>query len=142
MKHIFLTVITFLSFSAFSAVTFTTPPVISGGSGNFQISFAVSEYCDVEVAIVKLSDSSVVRHLGAAVLGANPPQPFTPNSLSQTLAWDGNDDRGNVVTTPLTGLSVRVRAGMQISYEQAIGGNPYAFNAQFGINGLFLSQSG
>ncbi|MBL8025031.1 MAG: T9SS type A sorting domain-containing protein [Fibrobacteres bacterium] len=107
-----------------SAVSFTQQPVLTGSSANWTVTFAVNEYTDVEVAIVQLSDSTIVRHLAAGVLGANPPAPLTPNALSQTIPWNGKDDLGNVVKGS---VAVRVRAGMTIKLDKFAGGNPYAF---------------
>lgn len=106
-----ITVILATTLSLYAVPSFTTAPSMVKNGNEWQITFAVSESTDVEVSIVNVRDSGVVRHLAAGLLGANPPAPLTANSLSQSLAWDGKDDFGRVAGNPES-LSVRVRAGM------------------------------
>ena len=49
--------------------------------------------------LVAIEDAKgkVVRHLVAGMLGKNPPAPLQPNSLAQTLTWDGKDDFGKAL---------------------------------------------
>lgn len=120
--------------TAGAALNFITAPQLIKDSGsNWRVEFQVSENTDVEVAIVNKANSTIVRHLAAGVLGANPPAPLTANSLSQTLVWDGKDDFGKAVTIPAASLSVRVRAGMRARFDKVTGGSPYAFNANLGL---------
>lgn len=116
-------------------LTFVRPPSIAYNSSqaNWTLSFEVSESTDVEVTLVSLRDSLIVRHLAAGMLGANPPSPLIANTLSQTLVWDGKDDLGNVVAIAPESVSVRVRAGMAANLDQYVGGSPYAFAGMFGI---------
>ena len=127
-----------LSAAALSmALTFTTQPSISynAGNGGWTISFAVSETADVEVTVVKVSDSSIVRRLVAGKLGAHAPAPLSPNSLSQAIAWDGRDDLGARVDSTLA-LSVRVRAGMSVALDRMTADNPYYFGGLSGVMAL------
>ncbi|MBL8025105.1 MAG: T9SS type A sorting domain-containing protein [Fibrobacteres bacterium] len=114
--------------------SFTVPPsmVYQSSSQNYNITFTLSESTDVEVAIVSLKDSSIVRHLAAGVLGSNPPAPLVANSLSQTIIWDGKDDFGRLVSLTSADLKIRVRAGMQPVLNKMVGGN----------HGFFVSFSG
>jgi len=123
-----------------AAVTFTTAPSIAyvSASQKWQITFAVSEYTDVEVTIVKSADSSIVRRFAAGMLGSNPPPPFAASSLSQTLLWDGRDELGATVASS-TGLTVRVRAGMSVALDKFVDQNPYYFNS---INGIAKDDNG
>ena len=45
---------------------------------------------------VEDAQGKIIRHLAAGVLGKNPPEPLQPNSLAQSLTWDGKDDFGNI----------------------------------------------
>jgi hypothetical protein len=106
-------------------VTFVQPPaMVSSGTNQWTITFQVSQNTDVEVSIVRVQDSTVVRHLAAGVLGAAPPAPFAANSLSQTLTWDGKDDFGKLAANPQS-LSVRVRAGATPRLAALAGENLY-----------------
>lgn len=107
-------------------LTFTQSPAIQYGAGAWTITFAVSDTTDVEVTIVKASDSSIVRRLAAGKLGSNPPPPFTANSLSQTISWDGRDELGDTVDQGAA-LLVRVRAGMSVALDRVTGQTPYYY---------------
>jgi len=100
--------------AAFGQPVFVSDPAITQLSpGSWRVTFQLSEITDVEVSIVNLADSSVVRHLAAGLLGPNAPAPLSANSLSQSLPWDGRDNFGNDVANPES-LSARVRAGMSV----------------------------
>ena len=107
-------------------VPFAKEPALVHAGGKQTISFAVTRPTDVEVAILDAA-GKVVRHLAAGVLGGEnpPPAPLRPG-LAQSIEWDGRDDCGKPVAD-LAGLSVRVRAGMGVSLEKIVGGDPYAF---------------
>jgi hypothetical protein len=124
----FLILSSLLSFSVWSAVSFTNQPSMSydASSSNWTITFSVSENSDVEVSIVDPKKKSVVRHLAAGLLGSKAPQPFTANTLSQTLIWDGKDDFGTPVIHPES-LAVRVRAGMAPKLDYLAGEDLYSF---------------
>lgn len=110
------------------ALEFTHAPVLTPeGPDSWQVEFGVDESTDVEVSIVSLRDSSVVRHLAAGVLGANPPAPLAANTLQQALAWDGKGDLGETITLPAESLTVRVRAGMHVSWNTCAENDPYTF---------------
>ena len=96
-----------------SALTFTQAPTPLSrvNDSTWQTAFTVSDTTDVEVSIVNLRDSSIVRHLAAGLLGHNPPPPLAAGTLTQTLTWNVKDDFGKTVAHPES-LSVRVRAGL------------------------------
>lgn len=112
----------------------SAPTFVKDAGSTWKIEFTVSEYTDVEVSIVNKTTKSCVRHLAAGVLGSNPPAPLTPSSLSQTIIWDGLDDYRNPVPSP-ENMSVRVRAGMSVSLDNAVGGDPYHWSGQNDVAG-------
>jgi hypothetical protein len=130
-----LILISLFSWAAWAAVSFTEQPSIQYNSAavGWNIRFAVSEYTDVEVTILKTADSSIVRRLVVGKLGANPPSPLTANSLIQTILWDGRDELGDTVDAALP-LSVRVRAGMSVVLDKILDHNPYYFTSILGIS--------
>jgi hypothetical protein len=121
--------------AALGAVSFTAQPAMNynASSGQWQITFALSETTDVEVAVVDMADSTIVRRLAAGMLGSNPPAPLAANALSQTLTWDGKNDLGQPVA-PGGDYSVRVRAGMGVSLNAMVGNNPYFFSQATGAS--------
>ena len=70
---------------------FTSPPTATKtDSGKIKIEFTVSTSIDVEVAILD-SNSKVVRHLAAGMLGGKIPPPLPLQvGLYQSIEWDGN----------------------------------------------------
>ena len=70
---------------------FASKPQVSRQGDKYVVTFAATAPCDATVAIVD-SKGKVVRHLAGGVLGRNAPWPFTQNSLSQSVEWDGKDD--------------------------------------------------
>ena len=104
---------------AFAVPTFVNSPVMTYNvsAQHWDISFQVSEYTDVEVAIVRLSDSSIVRHIAAGKLGPTAPAPLIAGSLTQALTWNGANDLG-VPVTDTAALSVRVRAGLSVNLDK------------------------
>lgn len=125
--------------SSFAALSFTqTPSMVRDGSG-WKVEFTVSETTDVEVSIVKLRDSTIVCHLAAGMLGANPPEPFTANTLHQILTWDGKNDFGETMAQPES-LSVRVRAGMTARLSALAGEDLYSFST--GVGGISVDDDG
>lgn len=114
------------------------------------VTFAIDSLSDVEVAIIDPDKSAVVRHLAAGVLGPKPPPPLIANSHLQRIEWDGKDDYGNPVRDA-SNTAVRVRAGMSVSLERIVGGDPYAFYSEemsdgdhspWGIHGLEAKSDG
>src|SRR5689334_21625417 len=73
--------------------TFTKRPVATKTGDRVKIEFAVNRETDVSV-FIEDSASKTIRHLVAGVLGKNPPAPLKPNSLDQSIEWDGKADWG------------------------------------------------
>jgi DNA-binding beta-propeller fold protein YncE len=130
------------------------PKVKVVGEDRYEISFAVKGYCDVAVAIVDPRKElvpgrgTVVRHLGAGVLGANAPAPFQKNSLKQVVYWDGKDDLGFYHKEP-DKLQVRVMLGLKPVFDKRLGGtSPYNLpgNKVWGItvceDGVYIFSGG
>ena len=101
---------------------------------NWIVEFELDSLTDVEVAIVDPEKNTVVRHLAADVLGAKAPPPPIANSRAQKIQWDGKDDYGQPVKNA-SRMVVRVRAGMSVSLEQIVGGDPYAYWSEFSGQG-------
>lgn len=123
---------------------------VDGGSKRWHVTFELDSLCDVEVAIVDPKSGGVVRHLAAGVLGSKAPPPLQVNTAAQKIEWDGKGDDGQPLRSP-SELVVRVRAGMSVSLEQIVGGDPYAFysdemedsdHSPWGINGLVAKPDG
>ncbi len=93
------------------------------------VTFELDSLSDVEVAIVDPDKSTVVRHLAAGVLGPKAPPPLIANSRAQKINLDGKDDYGNPVRNA-SNVAVRVRAGMSVSLEQIVGGDPFAYYSE------------
>jgi hypothetical protein len=121
---------------------FTNKPAASKtADGKTRIAFAVDRPCDVAVYIEN-TDGEIVRHLAAGALGKNPPEPLKPDSLSQSIEWDGLDDDGK----PATGGPFRVRVGLGLKASWA--GTAFAEKDQSGpnhitsVHGLAASPDG
>lgn len=130
-----------------SATFVSAPSLTRVSAGEWTLSFTLNTAADVAVSIINLADSTVVRHLAAGVMGANAPAPFTRNSLSQTLSWDGRDDYGKPVTVADANLRARVRAGMTTQLVGLYGGNPYTIGATCNryntyVHGIVCSPGG
>ncbi len=98
-------------------VTFKKEPAVTSKAGVHEISFTLSDYTDVTVAIVDAS-GTVVRHLVSGALGKNPPAPLQANTLSQTVTWDGNDDFGKKVSGD---CQVLVKLGVYSKLKRYLG---------------------
>ncbi|MBL8025574.1 MAG: T9SS type A sorting domain-containing protein [Fibrobacteres bacterium] len=123
----------------FSAPSFVLQPAMVKDTGtSWKITFELSEATDVEVSIIDLRDSSVIRHLAAGVLGANAPLPLQPAVLKQQLFWNGLNDAGAAVSG--ASPSLRVRAGMKARFSSVTGDNPYRYLVD--INGMALDKEG
>lgn len=120
----------------FADVKFQTGPTATKTKNGTEIKFSVSETTDIDLAIINAS-GKVVRHLAAGMLGKNPPAPLKPDSLKQTIIWDGKDDSGKVVTEKCT---VRVRLGLHGSAEKYVGWNAYTLDNM--IEGLGVNKKG
>src|SRR4026208_1595089 len=73
------------------APKFTRKPSITKVGEKITIEFAVDRVTDVAV-FIENSKAEIVRHLVSGVLGKNPPTPLKPNSLEQSIEWDGKAD--------------------------------------------------
>jgi hypothetical protein len=91
---------------------FARKPVAVREGATTRIEFAADRAADVAVTVEDAA-GKVVRHLVAGVLGKNPPEPLRPDSLKQSLAWDGKDDFGR----PVAGGPFRVRVGLGLRAE-------------------------
>jgi len=118
------------------APKFTAKPTATVQKDGARIEFAVSQPTDVEVAILD-AKGKAVRHLAAGLLGKNAPAPLRKNSLSQSLLWDRKDDLGKPVAAGE--YRVRVRLGLQPTFDGLIGHNPAALGS---VRALATSRKG
>ncbi|MBL8028459.1 MAG: hypothetical protein JNL74_18690, partial [Fibrobacteres bacterium] len=100
----------------YSLPAFTSLPTLRQIDSLSYVNFTLSEFTDVEVTIVDTIQKKVIRHLGAGMLGDNAPVPFSKNTLTQSVEWNGRDDNG-VTVQDLSGIMARVRAGMRPRYD-------------------------
>ncbi|MFO7900714.1 MAG: hypothetical protein R6V58_16840 [Planctomycetota bacterium] len=126
MKHTLVALaIIFLAVAApapaLGAAKFIEEPATERVDGDVRITFTVDRPADVAVAIVD-KEGRVARHLAAGALGENAPAPLAKNALSQTLTWDGRDDRGR--RAPKGDYSVRVGLGLTAVFDKVLGWNP------------------
>ena len=98
--------------AAEQAAKFTAKPSAKRANGKVRIAFSVDRATDVAV-FIEDGKGEVVRHLAAGVLGKNPPKPLKPNSLSQSVEWDGKDDDGKKVAGA---VKVRVALGLKATW--------------------------
>jgi DNA-binding beta-propeller fold protein YncE len=112
--------------SAAEAPRFTRSPTAAKSGDKVKIDFTVDRSTDVAV-FVEDSHGKVVRHLVAGVLGKNPPEPLRPDSLAQSLEWDGKDDFGK----PAVGgpFKVHVGLGLRAEFGSFLMHNPEASGA-------------
>lgn len=116
---------------------FDAPVSISDEGIRVRIAFTVSDSTDVTVDIMD-SAGTVVRRLASGKLGSRPPAPLSAGSLSQTLYWDKQDDRGR----PVYGaFRVRVGAGLTARFDRFYGNNP-VHNLIGYIRGLACDTNG
>jgi hypothetical protein len=101
-----------------AAPRFTEKPRAVPAGKQVRITFAVDRAADVAV-FVQDEEGKVVRHLAAGVLGPNAPKPLRPNSLRQSLVWDGRDDAGEAV--PGGTYTVRMGLGTTAKFEKNLG---------------------
>jgi DNA-binding beta-propeller fold protein YncE len=88
-----------------------------------EITFASKGWCDVTVA-VEDAQGRIVRHLASGVLGPNAPEPFEKHSKSQTLVWDGKNDKGEYLDHQES-CAVRVSLGLRPRFERTLFHSPY-----------------
>ncbi|MBL8028011.1 MAG: hypothetical protein JNL74_16440 [Fibrobacteres bacterium] len=138
-KSLLCLILSVISISSFAAVS---PTLRKTGVSEWEIAFKMDRFTDVAVSIVNIKDSTVVRHIGAGVLGPKAPTPFVKDSLNQVIVWDGKDNFGKTVTIPDADLRVRVRAGLSVSLDALVGDNPYAFYYNSAISGIVTGKDG
>lgn len=110
-----------------AGVDFTTKPAVKKDGAKTIITFGVSAPTDVAV-FIEDAKGKIVCHLAAGMLGKNPPEPLKPNSLEQSIAWDGKDDDGKVAE----GGPFQVRVGLGLKVDHA----GTAFTEKSGPNAL------
>ncbi len=112
----------------------------------YEITFAVTGFCDVAAAIVD-ADGSAVRHLGAGVLGGNAPAPFQKNSKTQKIYWNGKDDLDVYHKEPEK-LKLRVMLGMKPVFDKRLRGTSgksmpgYVAGIAVGPDGAYVFAQG
>lgn len=146
MKSILMTSLLLAAILMPQDLSFTLQPSLSEDNlHRWWAEFGLNRAADVEVCIVDMADSAIVRRLAAGVLGPNAPEPLVKDSLNQRIEWDGRDDLGNTANAAGS-YSIRVRAGMSAALDRLAGGNPYGFrNPGRGysrINGLAAGADG
>lgn len=99
-----------------SVFEFAKEPTITKKENQYIIEFETKSFCDVTIAI-EVESGEIVRHLACGVLGKKAPPSFQPNSLKQSILWDGKNDRGEYVKEFNT-ISVRVSLGLSPLYEK------------------------
>jgi sugar lactone lactonase YvrE len=117
-------------------VSFSQPPAVVKAGDIFKISFALSAPSDVEVSIVN-AKGDVVRSLAAGVLGKNAPAPFKPDSLAQSVEWDGKDDDGKLADGGP--FKARVRLGLKLSLDSYLFDSPGTMG---GVDSLAVGPTG
>jgi hypothetical protein len=120
-------------------VSFTAKPKVTKDGDGAKISFAVSAPTDVAV-YVEDSKGRIVRHLAAGVLGTNAPAPLKPDSLEQSLVWDGTGDIGEPL--PAGAYRVRVTAGTVVSHAGTAFSDKSGPNHIGGVLGLAAGPDG
>ena len=118
--------------------TFTKPPTAVRDGTGVRIEFAVNRSTDVAV-FVEDGKGAVVRHLVAGKLGKNPPRPLRPDSLAQSIVWDGKDDLGKAVDVKRGPFRARVSLGLTPTFKQFVGDNPAALG---GVRGMAVGPRG
>ena len=118
------------------APKFTKKPTATRAGEKVTIAFAVDRATDVAV-FIEDSKGEIVRHLVAGVLGKNPPAPLKPNSLEQSVEWDGKADYGK----PTEGgpFKARVALGLDAKYDKAVVREPENIGA---VNSLGVGPDG
>jgi hypothetical protein len=99
---------------------FAVAPRVEKREGGWEISFALDRPDDVLVRIVDPAGRNL-RVLACGVLGSNAPVPLAEGSLSQKLAWDGNDAGGKAVPG---GTRVEVGIGLAPRFAGFLGYRP------------------
>jgi hypothetical protein len=114
-----------------AAPTFTEKPAATrGADGTVTITFAVNRETDVTVSIEDAS-GKVVRRLVSGMLGKNPPAPLKPNSLAQSIEWEGKADWGK--PAPPGPFKVRVALGLGATYDKEMMADPLSIGGVLGL---------
>ncbi len=128
-----------------AVVKFTERPAAAEEKGEVRIRFAVDLETDVAVSI-RNGAGKVVRHLAAGRLGKRAPSPLQPDSLAQSLVWDGKDDWGRQVEPGR--YTVEVGLGLTASHEKNLDWDPRRIGTVHGLavlsggNVLVMSETG
>jgi len=101
-----------------TAPRFTKKPEAAKEGDRVRIEFSVDKETDVSV-FIENARGEIIRHLAAGVLGKNAPAPLKPNSLSQTIVWDGRGDAGEVAHGGP--FAVRVGLGLNLAPDRILG---------------------
>lgn len=101
---------------------FARKPVVTREGDRISVAFEAQGLCDVTVAIED-AGGKIIRHLISGVLGPKAPAPLLKNSKSQTLVWDGKDDRG-VYVDDTASLTARVSLGLKPQFERTLFWSP------------------
>jgi len=105
-----------------SVFEFEAAPALRRSGDQVSISFTTKSLCDVTVAI-ESPDGRILRHVAAGVLGPNAPEPFTKDSRTQTIVWDGKDERGKYIENA-SQCRVRVALGLRAQLERELLSDP------------------
>jgi sugar lactone lactonase YvrE len=116
-------------------VSFTQQPKAVKNGNSYTVTFAVTKPTDVEIAVLN-GKGEIIRHLGAGMLGKNPPLPLKPG-LSQTIKWDGKDNRGNPVAA--AGCRIRVSLSLKPEFSRILG---WKGEAVGGVSGIAIDKNG
>jgi len=96
---------------------FTREPTATKAGAGARIEFAVDSGMDIAV-FIEDAKGAVVRHLVAGRLGENPPKPLKPNSLAQSVEWDGKADYGKPAGQGP--FRARVALGLGAKYDRVL----------------------
>jgi hypothetical protein len=132
--------ITVLAIVAIGAPRIVGSPEVTDFPDSAQLSFQVSEECDVTIDIITDS-GKVIRSIVSSVLGVNPLSPLIKNSLNQKISWDKKDNHGAVWNKTYL---FRLRIGLTPKFDRFFGWNPQneAVNANGWVRGLGVDSSG
>lgn len=109
---------------------FTAKPTAARVGHAVKVDFAVNREADVAV-FIEDAQGKVVRHLAAGVLGKNPPAPLKPESLEQSIEWDGKADYGR--EAGMGPFAVRVALGLGAKYDKVLISDPQTLGNVMGL---------
>lgn len=127
MKSLYPAIVSLLLAGMVSAAdappAFVMQPTAVKSGDTTNIKFTVDRPTDVAITIED-KEGKIIRHLAAGVLGKNAPEPLQPNTLTQSLTWDGKDDFGKAaIGGP---FQIRVQLGMKAEFDRFLMHNPQA----------------